>query len=181
MSKFEQACLFKLKGYGLFITQFFHSPVHQRLCASDMEGGDIFIPLLMVAFITTMPSPSHAHDNAYRAKILRIIDGDTFEADIKIFINLTARYHIRIADIDTPEINHSQCALERQAGKQAKIRLAELLPINSIVTLAELKFDSFGRVVSHVHDDVLGNIGALLLVENHAHPYDASIKNFWCR
>ena len=134
--------------------------------------------LLIICFIIT--SPSYAHENAYRAKILRIIDGDTFEADINIFINLTARYHIRIADIDTAEINRSQCALERQAGKQAKIRLAELLPINSIVTLAELEFDSFGRIVSHVHHDVWGNIGTLLLAENHARPYDASIKNFWC-
>ena len=138
--------------------------------------------LLIICFI--IASSSHAdeaHHSNYRAKILRIIDGDTFEADINIFINLTARHRIRIANIDTPEINRSQCALERQAGKQAKTRLMELLPINSIITLAELEFDSFGRVVSHVHHDAWGNIGTLLLAENHARPYDASSKNFWCR
>ncbi len=147
------------------------------------ETEDRHIFILLIFLIIALPS--YGHDVppklAHRATIIRIIDGDTFEADIHIFINQILRNRIRIADIDTAEIKRSQCEAERQAGKQAKARLAKILPIDSMVTLSNARLDNFGRVVSHVHHDTLGNIGTLLLTENHARPYDASSKNFWCR
>ena len=47
-----------------------------------------------------------------------VIDGDTFILD---------GVHVRIADIDAPEVGSAKCEYERKLGLRAKSRLAELL------------------------------------------------------
>ena len=47
-----------------------------------------------------------------------VVDGDTFILD---------GAHVRIADIDAPEIGGAKCEYERKLGLRAKSRLAELL------------------------------------------------------
>ncbi len=119
-----------------------------------------------------------AFTGTYRAEIIRVIDGDTIEARIFIFPQLEAVYKVRLADIDTPELN-GKCLAEKQRAKQAKLYLQELLPPKSEITLhVKHKFDSFGRVLAYIYHDTHGNISELLLKNNHAVLYGD--KRGWC-
>lgn len=54
-----------------------------------------------------------------RARIERVIDGDTVEAVIDVGFHLTARHRLRIIGIDTPELR-SRSLLERTRGAHAR-------------------------------------------------------------
>ncbi len=71
------------------------------------------------------------HDNC-------VIDGDTFYFQ---------HQSIRIADIDTPEINPARCELEARLGEQATQRLLQLLNSGpfEIETTGNRDEDQFGR------------------------------------
>ena len=119
-----------------------------------------------------------AFTGTYRAEIIRVIDGDTIEARIFIFPQLEAVYKVRLANIDTPELN-GKCLAEKQRAKQAKIYLEELLPPKSEVTLhIKHKLDSFGRIVAQLHHETQGSISELLLKNNHAILYGDTRE--WC-
>lgn len=39
----------------------------------------------------------------YRARLVRCVDGDTFDADVDLGFHLTKRVRFRLLDVDTPE------------------------------------------------------------------------------
>ena len=44
-----------------------------------------------------------AMQHHYRAKLIRCVDGDTFDAEVDLGFNTFARIRFRLLDIDTPE------------------------------------------------------------------------------
>jgi micrococcal nuclease len=63
----------------------------------------------------------------YRAKINRVVDGDTVDCDIELgFGVVLADERVRIMGIDTPESRTSD-SVEKLFGKAAKAKLQELL------------------------------------------------------
>jgi endonuclease YncB( thermonuclease family) len=77
-----------------------------------------------------------------RAWVARVIDGDT--------IVLTSGAHVRLVQIDTPELGTSEC-YSRAAGRE----LGRLLPAGTEVTLeADPRLDQvdrYGRLLRYVH------------------------------
>ena len=64
---------------------------------------------------------------SYRAKLLRVIDGDTIEVDVDLGMRIwIAKERIRVFGIDTPELTSKDPALRVQA-QEAKAKTAELL------------------------------------------------------
>ncbi len=125
-------------------------------------------------------SPAFGANDGYDAEIIRIIDGDTFVARITIFPHLEATHSVRILLIQAPELS-GNCPQEKQLAKQAKMRLQELLPIGSNVQIRiNDRFDSFGRVLAHVHHATYGDIAKRLITENHAVASAKGKKHEWC-
>ena len=102
------------------------------------------------------------------------IDGDTIIID---------REHIRIANIDAPEIGHPKCDAELRLGKVAQRRMAELLGTGEIVVHpgdpqdGRLK-DRYGRTLATVTVDGR-DVGQILIGEGLARPWTGH-RRPWC-
>ena len=75
----------------------------------------------------------------------RIIDGDTFEAHIKIWQQIAVVERVRLLGIDAPEITGPT----KTAGLAAK-KFTEAWLAKGDVQITSCKRDSFGRVLGHV-------------------------------
>jgi micrococcal nuclease len=84
-----------------------------------------------------------------QATVVRVIDGDTFAADLDLGWGVWRREvtgavsRIRVLGIDTPE--------RGQPGyEDAKVLLGTLIPPGTIVWVESTKLDSFGRALCNV-------------------------------
>ena len=103
----------------------------------------------------------------YQAQVVRVIDGDTFEAQIHPWLDLHVRKRVRLCGIDTPE--------RKEPGyEEAGDRLAELA--GEQVILRNVQYDNFGRVLADVHAADGRSIAAILLREGLAQPYEGRRK-----
>lgn len=118
--------------------------------------------------------------NAIAANVVynpKIIDGDTFETNVKPFAKLSP-IKARIVGIDTPEIR-GDCQIERELAQKAKDRLTELTK-NKRVTYDAVYWDKYGGRVNVIAFVGGKDIGKQLIQEGLARPYDGGKKGGWC-
>ena len=85
----------------------------------------------------------------YRARVVKVVDGDTIDCDVDLGFYLTTRQRFRILGIDAPEVRGA----EKEAGRISKHWLwTKLMPRGEgqWVVLQTEKADSFGRWLSSV-------------------------------
>jgi micrococcal nuclease len=87
----------------------------------------------------------------YRAKILKVLDGDTVQVDLDLGFNIVlANQKVRLAGIDTPESRTANTE-EKPRGLLSKKKLTEKLPVGSYAMIETMKPDSnddkFGRIL----------------------------------
>ena len=74
----------------------------------------------------------------YKAKLVRVIDGDTIDVDIDLWFDVWLKnQRVRLAGIDSPECR-TRNKLEKTLGLAAKARLTELCS-------EEMQLESFGK------------------------------------
>ena len=94
----------------------------------------------------------------YKAKILKVLDGDTVDIDLDLGFNIVlSNQRVRMAGIDTPE-SRTVDKEEKIRGNLSKKKLAEKLPIGSYVTIETQKSDN--------NDDKFGRILAIFILED---------------
>mgnify|MGYP003642500662 CR=1 FL=1 len=104
----------------------------------------------------------------YKAKLDRVVDGDTIDANIELGFDITIHKRIRLAGIDTPE-SRTRDLEEKARGLASKDRLVELLGDGKFV-LESKEVGKYGRVLGTLHiDDV--NINETLVEEGFAVEY----------
>ena len=120
--------------------------------------------------------------HAVPATVTYIVDGDTFYANVLMDDDIKVRTSVRILGIDTPEMN-GRCKSETDAAKRAKKRLAQLLPIGSVVELNNIKDDKYlGRIDANVSLSDGRNVGKILIKEKLARVYKGAGKRApWCQ
>lgn len=115
----------------------------------------------------------------YKCRLVKIIDGDTVDADIQLGFNVTlSKTRIRLYNIDTPESRTRNLA-EKALGLKAKERLTELLGEKFYITsLGEGKSKGkYGRVLATPYTlDTNEDVCELLVKEGHAVYYDGGKK-----
>lgn len=121
----------------------------------------------------------------YDGSVTRIIDGDTFEAMIKIWPDIEANVSVRIEGIDAPELRGSQCVGENLGAREAKDDLAELLVLGTKVGLRDVRADAFaGRIVATVciqHQTRCESVQNLMLRRGNVVEWDGKPpKPGWC-
>ena len=106
----------------------------------------------------------------YKAKLIRVIDGDTVDALIDLGFSVWVKKRIRLYGINTPE-TRTRDLNEKQAGIAAKKRLQELID-NSGGTfqIQSHGIGKYGRCLGtlFINDT---NINVLLLEEGLAEKY----------
>ncbi|MGC1487199.1 MAG: thermonuclease family protein [Albidovulum sp.] len=87
----------------------------------------------------------------YFGEVIRVIDGDTFEAKIEIWPTISATVSVRLKGVDAPELRRSECPQERLGAAEAKDAMEDILPMGTRVRLENVEKDAFaGRVVADV-------------------------------
>jgi len=116
----------------------------------------------------------------YRAKIIKVIDGDTVDVDIDLGFGISLNNErVRIMGIDTPE-SRTRDKVEKKFGLASKARLKELLGKDTILKTqvgrgGEDMKGKFGRILG----DFLVNgkkAGEILIKEGHAVAYHGQNK-----
>jgi micrococcal nuclease len=94
----------------------------------------------------------------YKAKVLKVLDGDTVEIDLDLGFNIIlANQKVRLNGIDTPESRTTNTE-EKPRGLLSKKKLTEKLPVGSWQTIQTVKADS--------NDDKFGRILGVFLMED---------------
>jgi endonuclease YncB( thermonuclease family) len=83
----------------------------------------------------------------FAAYSLRVIDGDTFEARVQVWLGQDVTTRVRLRGFDAPETK-SRCAAERAAGEDARRALADALASGAL-SLTDVSRDKYGgRIVA---------------------------------
>lgn len=108
-------------------------------------------------------------DYLYKAKIVKVIDGDTVDAVLDLGFYMSAKLRLRLNGINTPELT-SQDVREASNARQAKMILASLVESKDVL-LKTYKADKYGRWLADIILDDGLNVNNYLLESNLAVPY----------
>jgi len=119
----------------------------------------------------------------YRAKLDRVVDGDTVDALIDVGFDIWFKKRIRFKGVDTWE-SRTRNLEEKALGLKAKARTKELLEkVSSKSGYFRIKsygLGKYGRVLADVFimdkDGKQWNVNQTLITEGHAYVYDGGKK-----
>ena len=119
----------------------------------------------------------------YKAKLDRVVDGDTVDALIDVGFDIWFKKRIRFKGVDTWE-SRTRNLEEKAMGLKAKARTKELLEkVSSKSGYFRIKsygLGKYGRVLADVFimdkDGKQWNVNETLITEGHAYIYDGGKK-----
>ncbi len=109
----------------------------------------------------------------YKAKLDRVVDGDTIDVHIDLGFDITVHKRVRLAGIDTPESRTRNLA-EKALGLKAKERLIELC--EGTFKVKSLGKGKYGRILGIPYDAEGNDICKTLIDEGHAVEYWGGTK-----
>ena len=119
----------------------------------------------------------------YRAKLDRVVDGDTVDALIDVGFNIWFKKRIRFKGVDTWE-SRTRNLEEKELVLKAKARTKELLEKVSSKSgyfrITSYGLGKYGRVLADIFimdkDGKQWNVNETLITEGHAYIYDGGKK-----
>ena len=86
----------------------------------------------------------------YKAKLKRVVDGDTCDAQIDLGFDVSVKKRIRFAGINAPE-SRTRDLKEKAKGLAAKDRVKAVLAENPSFTLESTEIGKYGRVLGKIY------------------------------
>lgn len=85
----------------------------------------------------------------YKASLVRVVDGDTWEGVLDLGLNLTAQEMVRLFGVNAPELHGAT----KEAGQRAKLFTEFWMTGKTLYITSEAfrPYDSFGRVLATVY------------------------------
>lgn len=114
----------------------------------------------------------------YNIELLRVVDGDTIDANIDLGFDISVKKRVRFSGVNTPECRTRDLE-EKAKGLAAKDRVKQLLEGSNKIQLTSHGVGKFGRCLGEIHIDVvdgkekmtLESVNELLIKEGHAEEY----------
>ncbi|UEM20919.1 thermonuclease family protein [Skermanella mucosa] len=111
--------------------------------------------------------------------VTQVIDGDTLEVRVLVWLDQEVVTRVRIDGIDTPE-KRGKCQREKDMAEQAR-QLTETLLAEPGVTLHDIQHDKYGgRVRARVLTRSGRDVGEQLIAAGLARPYGGKARQTWC-
>jgi endonuclease YncB( thermonuclease family) len=116
---------------------------------------------------------------AHPAEVLRVFDGDTFEARVNLWPGLNVTTRVRLRGIDAPEMK-AHCSEERTKAEAARHALKALLDQGE-VGISRVILDKYGgRVLADASTRSTPSVAAALLDAGYVRRYEGARRNGWC-
>ena len=114
----------------------------------------------------------------YKIELLKVVDGDTIDAEIDLGFDIKVKKRVRFMGINAPE-SRTKDLEEKARGLAAKDRVKQLLEGCNNITLNSHGVGKFGRCLGEIMLDMvdgqekltLVNLNELLINEGHAIQY----------
>lgn len=111
--------------------------------------------------------------------VVRVIDGDTFEARVHLWPGLEMTTRVRLRGIDAPEMKAACGEEQRMAEAAAEALRAQLA--DGDVAIFNIGPDKYnGRVVADAATRRTPNVSNALLASGHARQYQGGRRGGWC-
>jgi endonuclease YncB( thermonuclease family) len=118
----------------------------------------------------------------YPAEVIRVLDGDTFEARVRVWFGQEITTLVRIRGIDAPELN-GKCGDELRSAQASREALTAMLE-RGRPHLRDVSLDKYaGRVVASVSiagSSDGGDVAATMIASGWARPYSGGRREAWC-
>ena len=115
----------------------------------------------------------------YPAEVLRVLDGDTFEARVRVWPGLAVQTRVRLRGIDAAEL-HARCASELAQAQAAKSALEKIL-FEGGVTVSRISVDKYGgRVDASAATRGTADVSTAMLAAGWARAYYGGRRRTWC-
>jgi endonuclease YncB( thermonuclease family) len=120
-----------------------------------------------------------AAPGVHPAKVLRVLDGDTFEARVHLWPGLDITTRVRLRGIDAPEMK-ARCGEERARAEAAREALRAILDQGE-VAIGRVTLDKYGgRVVADASTGATVDVATALLGAGLVRRYDGGRRDGWC-
>jgi len=114
----------------------------------------------------------------YKINLLRVVDGDTIDAEIDLGFDVKVKKRIRFMGMNAPE-SRTKDLEEKAKGLAAKDRVKQLLEGCKNIQLKSHGVGKFGRCLGELHIDIVDgqesvtmiSVNELLIKEGHAVEY----------
>lgn len=110
--------------------------------------------------------------NIYNGHVIRVIDGDTFDALVELGFGVTQKFRIRLYGINTPENNTNE-------GDKASFIVKKLIENKSVKLIEAKNKDKFGRALAKVKMENGQDLTDYLIKEGLGVEYHGGCKNFF--
>lgn len=116
----------------------------------------------------------------HSVEVVRVVDGDTFEARVHLWPGLEMMTRVRLRGIDAPEMKGA-CAEEFRMAEASSEALRALLA-DGDVAIFNIGPDKYnGRVVADAATRRTPSVSGALLASGHARQYQGGRRGGWCR
>lgn len=116
----------------------------------------------------------------YKAKVVKIIDGDTLDLDIDLGFDIWHAIRVRLYGVDTPETRSTNIE-EKRAGNLAKDYVKNWFDTNGydiVINTFKGKTEKYGRILAEVWDSKSEKcLNSELVKEHLAEPYFGGKKD----
>ena len=125
-------------------------------------------------------SSSALKNTKYNGQVIRVIDGDTVEVRIDIWLQQSITTKLRIRGVDAPELR-SRCSIERDRALNAKEFLINIFDKNPTVVITHVEPGKYGgRVIANILTADGRDISSLLIQKKLVVSYDGGSRKPWC-
>ncbi len=171
----------------LLRSQFPFAPVAAATFAAGVAVGWNYVPselgrpstAIAAAPDTVAPDAPLRSTTRYPVEVLRVVDGDTFEARVRVWPAIEIATKVRLRNIDAPEMR-GRCGEEQAMAQAARAALAGML-VDGAVTIAEVAPDKYGgRVLAAAATGQIADVSAALLRTGLVRVYTGGRRDPWC-
>lgn len=150
--------------------------------AAGLGAGVLIVPVSATPEVAAVPAPAKAGTSlrsGHPADVLRVIDGDTFEARVRIWPGTDVTTRVRLRGIDTPELR-ARCEGERGRALAARDALAGILSQGD-VGVAQIGQDKYGgRVNASASTAQTQDVSEAMIAGGFARRYSGGKRQGWC-
>jgi endonuclease YncB( thermonuclease family) len=157
--------------------------------AVGFVGGTVVVPVITTSRPVWAPTQEVAGaaeppvrtsaKGTYAADVLRVLDGDTFEARVHLWPGLDITTKVRLRGIDAPEMK-ARCREERNLAEAARDALRAILAEGEL-TVLHVDLDKYGgRVVADAATTRTHDVSQALLSQGVARLYSGGRRQGWC-